>query len=383
MEAFYRDTWAEIDLSAIEYNIAQMQKQLPRHTGIYAVVKADAYGHGDVQVARQALHAGAKRLAVSLLDEAIKLRDAGITAPILVMGWTRPEDLPVACENDIEVTVFQKEWIDQVKETSFNKPLKLHMKWDTGMGRIGIRNIKEMDALLSVIKASPLLELQALFTHFATADEEDLTYYQEQTERFNDMYEHFKRVWPHPVEIHTGNSAASQRFPEHMHHFVRFGISMYGLYPSPVVKKERPIDLRPSFSLKSQLIHVKKVEPNESISYGATYQTEEEEWIGTIPIGYADGWVRKLQGMDVLVDGKRHPIVGRICMDQCMIKLDREYSVGTRVTLIGKQDNEIIHTDELADYLETINYEIPCMISYRVPRMYFINGHIVEVDNTL
>ncbi len=382
-ESFYRDTWAEIDLSAIKYNVEQMYKRLSPHTGIYAVVKANAYGHGDIQVAKQALEAGAERLAVSLLDEAIKLRRAGITVPILVMGWIRPEDAPVAADHDIAVPVFQKEWLDQLQQNAFKKTLKLHMKWDTGMGRVGIRNTEEMDAILSGIKDNPWIELEAIFTHFATADEEKLDYYNEQIARFDTLYDHLKKVWPQPVEIHTGNSAASMRFPEDMHHHVRFGISMYGLYPSPVVKGEQPIDLKPAFTLNSRLIHVKKVQPNEAISYGATYQSENEEWIGTVPMGYADGWIRKLQGFEVLVDGKRHPIVGRICMDQFMIKLDREYSIGTKVTLIGKQNNEDIHTDELAEYLETINYEIPCMISYRVPRMYLKNGHMVEVDNTL
>ncbi|MFD2923209.1 alanine racemase [Halobacillus naozhouensis] len=382
-ESFYRDTWVEINLSAITHNIEQMDKRLPPRTGIYAVVKANAYGHGDIQVAKQAIEAGAERLAVSLLDEAIKLRRAGITAPILVMGWIRPEDAPVAADQDIAVPVFQKEWLEQLEQSAFNKPLKLHMKWDTGMGRIGIRSTEELDGILSAIEANPWVELEALFTHFATADEKDLKYYEEQAARFDTLYDHFKKVWSQPVEIHTGNSAASMRFPEDMQHYVRFGISMYGLYPSSVVKDERPIDLKPAFSLNSRLIHVKEVPPRESISYGATYQSESEEWIGTVPMGYADGWIRKLQGFEVLVDGKRHPIVGRICMDQFMIKLDREYSIGTKVTLIGKQDNVEVHTDELADYLDTINYEIPCMISYRVPRMYLKNGHMVEVDNTL
>lgn len=383
IETFYRDSWAEVELSAIDHNIRALQSRLKEETGIYAVVKANAYGHGDVQVARQALKSGVRGLAVSLLDEAMRLREEGIDAPILVMGWTRPEDAPLAARHNISVTVFQKEWLEQVSAQSFTESLKLHMKWDTGMGRIGIRTTEEIDQLLNLIKEDDRLMLKAVFTHFAKADEAELAYQSKQEERFEELFSHFERVWPEDVEIHTGNSAASMRFPERMKQVVRFGISMYGLYPSPVVKEERPIELRAALSLQSRLIHVKKLDPYESISYGATYQTEGEEWIGTVPLGYADGWIRKLQGIDVLVDGKRHPIVGRICMDQFMIRLDQEYPIGTKVTLIGKQEHDEITMDEVAEYLDTINYEIPCMISYRVPRMFLKNGSMIEVDNAL
>lgn len=382
-DTFYRDSWAEIELSHIDYNIQQLQERLRPGTGIYAVVKANAYGHGDLQVAEQALQAGSSGLAVALLDEAIRLRKSGIDAPILVMGWVRPEDVPIAAEHDIAITAFQESWLREAAQYTFSEPVKIHMKWDTGMGRIGIRTTEEMDGFLSYLKNHPSFILEAVFTHFATADEEDVDYFNRQVEKFDDLFSHFERIWHKDVEIHTGNSAASMRFPERMKHAVRFGISMYGLYPSTVVKEERPISLRPAFSLQSKLIHVKKVDAHESISYGATYRTEGEEWIGTIPLGYADGWIRKLQGMDVLVDGKRQPIVGRICMDQFMILLDREYPIGTKVTLIGKQGDEEITVDEVADYIDTITYEIPCMISNRVPRMFLRNGHKLKVENPI
>lgn len=380
---YYRDSIAEIDLSAIKYNIEQLKKRLKEGTGIYAVVKADAYGHGDIQVARAALEAGAGGLAVALLDEAVKLRQAGIESPILVMGWTRPGDAMVAAEHGITLTVFQEEWLEQVEELSFSQPLRLHLKIDTGMGRVGIRTPEEMERVLQIMGGQSSLKLEAVFTHFATADEADTEYFETQQNRFEELFSHFKRNWPEDVEIHTSNSATSMRFPERMDHFVRFGISMYGLYPSPVVKKEKPIDLNPAFQLKSRLVHVKKLEAGESISYGATYTTEKDEWIGTVPLGYADGWIRKLQGMDVLVDGKRHPIVGRICMDQFMICLDQEYPIGTKVTLIGKQGEEEISADEVADHLDTINYEIPCMISQRVPRVFQQDGRTIAVRNSL
>ncbi|KGX86567.1 alanine racemase [Pontibacillus litoralis JSM 072002] len=380
METYYRDTWVEIQLDAIKHNIQSLNDYLPDKTGIYAVVKANGYGHGDIQVAKTALASGAQALAVSLLDEALKLRKAGISAPILVLGWVRPCDAPLAAAHNIMLTFFQEEWLQQVKQYKFKERLTLHMKWDTGMGRIGVRTIEEMDALLTELD-DPRLHLQGVFTHFASADECNLAHYTKQVERFHVLLQAFCRRWKYPVELHTGNSAASMRFPEQMHHKVRFGIGMYGLPPSDVVKDLQLIQLQPAFSLHSKLIHVKKVEKGESISYGATYTTEENEWIGTVPLGYADGWMRKLQGIDVLINGKRMPIVGRICMDQLMVKLDQFYPIGTKVTFIGKQGDDIIKVEEIARYADTINYEITCMISYRVPRVYVENDAVVQVDH--
>ncbi|MDC3415228.1 alanine racemase [Aquibacillus sp. 3ASR75-11] len=379
-EPFYRDSWAEIHLDRIDYNIRQLQKHLSNNKGIYAVVKANGYGHGDIEIAKKALEAGATRLAVAILDEALRLRKAGIDAPILVMGWVRPQDIVHAVKHDITLTFFQQEWLQDVKRLPFSGRLKLHMKWDTGMGRVGLREHHEILSVLSELK-DDRLELEGIFTHFATADESDSSYFKYQQERFKALYQIFQENWHKDVIIHTGNSAASMRYPHDMEHFVRFGIGMYGLYPSLIVKEERPIDLQPAFSLRSRLIHVKQLQAGQFISYGATYKTKDSEWIGTIPLGYADGLARKLQGMDVLIGGKRMPIVGRICMDQCMVKLDQFYPIGTDVTLIGKQCNDEITADEVARYLETINYEIPCMISYRVPRVYTDKGKIVKTTN--
>ncbi|MGV2622579.1 UNVERIFIED_CONTAM: alanine racemase [Halobacillus marinus] len=381
--SYYRDTYVEVNLNHIAQNIHQLKERLGSSKKIYAVVKADAYGHGDIQVAEAALEAGAEGLAVAILDEALKLREAGVTAPLLVMGWIRPEDAALAAVHDIAVTVFQREWLAQAGEQALERPLRIHLKLDTGMGRIGVRSEAELDEILPYIDEQPNFQLEALFTHFATADEADTTYLEEQQRRFDELFAHFEGKWQENVEIHTSNSAASMRFPEKTAHFVRFGISMYGLYPSQDVKRERPIDLQPAMSLHSQLIHVKQLEAGEAVSYGATYKAQETEWIGTVPIGYADGWTRKLQGMDVLVDGKRHPIVGRICMDQLMIRLDQEYPIGTKVTLIGKQEDQEISADDIAARLDTINYEVPCMIGSRVPRVYVKGGRIVDVKNAL
>lgn len=369
-DQIYRDTWAEIDLDAIAHNIKQIRDKLPSSSDVMAVVKADAYGHGAVPVAKKALEAGAKMLAVALLEEALELRDAGVQAPILVFGRVSPENVQVAVEHDITLTFHQVEWLQQVKQLHLPQPVNVHLKCDTGMGRVGLRTKDELLTMLAELQDQQSVHLTGIYTHFATADEEDLSYFHMQQARFSELLSEFEQNWGSPVAVHTGNSAASIRFPEKMNHYIRFGISLYGLYPSPVVKKERKIDLNPAFSLHSRLIHVKKIAPGESVSYGATYTADKEEWIGTFPIGYADGWRRKLQGIEVLVDGKRMNTVGRVCMDQTMVKLDKEYPVGTKVTLIGLQGNEEIAADYLADWLETINYEVPCMISARVPRIY-------------
>lgn len=365
---YYRDTWAEINLNAIRRNIRNLRAILPEEKKIMAVVKANAYGHGDIQVAETALDEGAAGLAVALLDEAIHLRKAGIVAPILVMGWVRPEDAVMAEKYNITVTVFQKEWVEQARNV-IHRPVGVHIKVDTGMGRIGVRTSDELEQLLTTLNDSPF-RIEGLFTHFATADEKEITYFTKQLERFRSLLQTFYDLYPDPVMIHTGNSAASMRFPDEMYDAVRFGIGMYGLYPSPDVKGLKPIELEQAFSLHSRLTHVKKLPPGEAISYGATYQTKTEEWIGTVPVGYADGWVRRLKDSDVLIDGKRVPIVGRICMDQFMVRLDGPYEIGTKVTLIGRQKGQEISVDDVADRLGTINYEVPCLISYRVPRVY-------------
>lgn len=370
MDSFFRPTWAEIDLDAIAYNLKQIKKELQIDSKIMAVVKADAYGHGAEAVAKTALEAGADALAVALLEEGIKLRKSGIQAEILVLGWVDPRYVKIAMENDITLTFFQLDWLKEVQKQELSGTLKVQLELDTGMGRTGIRTINELKLVLEVLNLNNCIYLTGVYTHFATADGEDLTYFEEQQARFNQMLEYFYSIWKKPVAIHTSNSAASIRNPKQLNHYIRFGVSMYGLFPSNVVKAEDKIQLKQAFSLYSRLISVKQLPAGESIGYGATYRTTANEWIGTVPIGYADGWIRKLQGMSVLINGKRMPIVGRICMDQFMVRLDQAYDVGEQVTLVGTQLGDTIDFDELADYLETINYEIPCIIGARVPRVY-------------
>ena len=377
---FYRDTWAEIRLDYIERNIRNLRSILPETTEIMAVVKANAYGHGATFVAKEAVQLGCKFLAVAILDEALQLRKNGIQEPILVLGLTRPEYAPIAAKNKISLTVFQKDWIKQAESYLNNEQLNIHIKCDTGMGRIGLQTVTELRELIETIRSCKNIAIEGIFTHFAAADSKNLHYYQYQLENFQHLLESIDKK---PKWIHASNSAASLRFKESLFSIVRFGISMYGLSPSQEIKDELPFPLAEAFSLHSRLVHVKKVEKGTSISYGCTYTAKEDEWIGTIPIGYADGWTRKLEGQEVLVEGVRVPIVGRICMDQCMIKLPGPLPIGTKVTLIGKQKEASITIDEIAEKLNTINYEIPCMISNRVPRVYLRGENMIGVSNPI
>ena len=383
MSSFHRDTWVEVDLDCIYENVQAIQEHVTKDVTVIAVVKANAYGHGDVQVANVALEAGAKYLAVSFLDEAMSLRQQGITAPILVLGASRVSDLPLAAKENITLTVFQKEWVEEATSAyQGTKSVKLHLKLDTGMGRIGARTQEEVTQILERIDKAANLQIEGIYTHFATADELLTDYVEHQFERFHALLDQITNQYSIPM-IHCGNSATTLRFPKRIFNAVRVGIAMYGLTPSPEMEPELPFPLKEAFSLHTKLVHVKKLSIGESVSYGATYTTKEEEWIGTVPVGYADGWIRKLQGMSILVDGKLAPIVGRICMDQFMIKLAHELPIGTKVTLIGEQDGKKISSNDVAAKLDTINYEVPCMISYRVPRMFLRNGSIMEVRNYL
>ncbi|TCP23823.1 alanine racemase [Scopulibacillus darangshiensis] len=382
---FYRDTWAEINLDAIEANVVNMRQLLPVDTMVMAVVKANGYGHGAEEVAETALEAGAKWLGVALLDEAVRLRVSGIEAPILVLGWTRPEDVHIAAKYNISITVFQQEWVREASKCYKSQhPVFFHLKFDTGMGRLGVRDYSEAKGLIGEMKSDPRFIIEGAFTHFATADEDNQTYFNEQYSRFKEGLSWLKELGINPNLIHCGNSAASLKHPENMFNLVRFGIAMYGLSPSEEMKPGLPFKLEEAFSFHSRLVHVKSVPPNEGISYGAIYRTEKDEWIGTVPVGYADGWTRSLaKDSTVIVRNNRCPIAGKICMDQFMCRLPYEVPVGEKVTLIGGGPDVKITVDEVAARLGTINYEIPCMISERVPRIYFRSGERLKVRNPL
>lgn len=364
----YRDTWAEVNLDYLYDNTVSICKHLPDNTNVFAAVKANAYGHGDIQTASTVLEAGAHGLVVAFLDEAIALRKSGIIAPILVLGSTRARDAGVAAEHHISLAVYQIEWLKEaIPMIAPNDSLRVHIKCDTGMGRIGLKESAEVREMEKILLASNQLFFEGIFTHFATADQHDSNYYQTQLNTFKSLLSSLKT---RPTYVHAANSAAALFHNDAIFNTVRIGIALYGLSPSEEMKPLFPFQRKEVLSLHTKITHIKQICTGESVGYGAGYTATSDEWIATVPIGYADGWIRKLQGQEVLAEGERVPIVGRICMDQTMVKLPRHMPLGTEITLIGAQGTQFISIDEIAEKLETINYEVTCLITPRVPRVY-------------
>lgn len=367
--ATLRPSRVEINETAIAHNVQHAIAGLPDQTALFAVVKADAYGHGLLRVARIAQAAGASGFCVAVLDEALALRRAGFTLPILVLGIIEPEYAPIAAANHIAVPVGDADWLRRAEKGLTEEslpPLTIHLALDTGMGRIGFRTLPALQEALSVIAGQPAFHIEGLFTHFATADEPDPTYFKMQVERFKT----FLAALPErPKYVHVANSATSLWHAACDCNLVRFGVAMYGLNPSGRSIEATPYTLEPALTLKSSLSFVKQIEAGEAVSYGATYHAAKDEWIGTVSLGYADGWQRRLQGFHVLVDGQACEIVGRVCMDQFMIRLPHEVPAGTPVVLIGQSGDASISLQDVADYAHTIHYEIACGLSERLPRV--------------
>jgi alanine racemase len=370
MEAIqnFRPTKAVIDLKAIQSNVSNLRKHLHSNVHIIAVIKANAYGHGDIEVARAALQAGATMLAVATPEEALHVRRHIAQTPILILGAVPVHFTPYAAKYDITLTVFSTEWLAAVRELAptFEKPLNIHLKVDSGMGRIGVRTVAELRDVYDAAQM-PNVQIDGIFTHFATADEEDTAYYEQQLATFKTLVDSLPVK---PRLVHAANTAASLVKEHVQFDAVRFGISLYGLSPSDYVAAHLPYKLQPAMSLETEIVHVKQLHAGDTVGYGATYAASGDEWIATLPIGYADGLLRGLGNQEVLVGGMRAPIVGRICMDQIMIKLPKKMPVGERVVLIGQQGDEEIRIDEWAARLNTIVYEIPCMLNSRIPRIF-------------
>lgn len=385
MDTFYRDAWAEIDLDAIGKNVQTFRRLLPVETKIMAIVKADGYGHGAYQVAMRALEEGVSYLGVAFLEEALELRQKGVTAPILILSGIPTQGLSLAVKNHITLTTYREDILEGIIQTAerLNEKAIIHIKLDTGMGRIGVQNVEELERILVRALSHPLIEVEGLFTHFSTVDEEQTDYFEYQQHKFQVFLEFIKSKDIHIPIIHSSNSAAAMFYPEKCWHMIRLGISLYGQYPSDYMQ-ETGIKLFPAFQWKARLSHVKHVPAGTKISYGATFSTEKESIIGTVPIGYADGYNRLLSNKGyVLVKGKRIPIVGRVCMDQFMVDVTDLEGVqpGDEVVLIGKQGDSEITIDEMASWLNTINYEITCMVSKRITRVYYENEKIVSICN--
>jgi alanine racemase len=361
----------EIDLGAIAFNLQGIRKQVAP-AGIMAVVKADGYGHGALQVSRLALQEGAEYLAVAVVDEALALRKAGIAAPILVFGGFSPEDAPLFVDWELDATLYDTRSLALLARAAKKRgrAVRVHVKIDTGMGRLGVEWRQAADFVEQVHKTEGV-ELQGLYTHFATSDALDKSYAHLQLIRYKQVVEEVEGRGIRIPLKHTANSGAILDMPGSWFDMVRPGIMLYGHYPS--AETTESIEIHPAMSFKTAVIQVKTLQRGESVSYGRTFIADKPTVIVTLPAGYADGYNRLLSNRgQILLHGKRCPVVGRVCMDLIMAVAEEgeEIGVGDEVVLFGKQGREEVSVASLCDLLGTIPYEVTCWISRRVPRVY-------------
>ncbi len=382
-----RPVWAEINLDKIKHNVKEIKNIVKKDTIICAVVKADAYGHGVVEISEVLLKNGVDRLAVSTLEEAIQLRNNGYTATsIMVLGYTPEEHGEAIIDNNIIQTVYtynQALYFSNLAKEK-HKEVTIHLKLDTGMSRLGFQsNTRSLNDIKEILEL-PNLNIEGIFTHLAIADEKNKDYTYRQFNIFMDFVERLeKEGYSIPIK-HISNSAAIIDLPEMNLDMVRPGIILYGLYPSGDVNKER-IKLKQAMELKARVSHVKILPKGHSISYGSKYTTSGSEKIITIPIGYADGYTRMLSGKaEVIVSGKKIPVVGDICMDQCMANATGlDIKTGDEVVLYSSNGKSGVTIDDIAKKIGTINYEIICMLGKRVPRVYLENNNLLHIKDNL
>jgi alanine racemase len=363
-------------VDAIAQNVRCIKTHIGPSVRLLAVLKADAYGHGTVKVARTALNNGASYCGVASVNEAVQLRQAGITAPVLVLGYTPAWQAREALRHDITITMYDQDVARAFSRAAIElrAEARAHVKVDTGMGRLGLLPDQVTDFVRHV-RGLPGLTLEGIFTHFSVADESDLDYTRWQLERFQHVLDALRAQSITFPLVHAANSAAILRLPESHFTMVRLGLAMYGLAPSPAVTL--PAEMRRALTWKTSIAQVKRLPPGSFVSYGNTYQTQGAETIAVIPVGYADGFRRAPQHWgQVLVKGQRAPIVGRVCMDQTMINITHipDVRVGDEVVLIGNQGQETITAEQVAQRLGTINYEVVSAIMARVPRSLPENG---------
>lgn len=374
MQLPLRATRAEINLDNLGHNVKAFRTLLGAGTSLMAVVKAGGYGHGATEIATFALRQGAERLGVALAEEGAALREQGIKAPILVMGPSWTEQLPLFFEYNLTPTVFTRKTAEYLAAEAVSRKttIKVHVKIDTGMGRIGLFPHSEAVPFITGLQDLAGLEVEGVFTHFASADEKDKGFAREQLTRFVEVLNALRERKICPPLVHAANSAAAIEMPGARFNLARIGISLYGHYPSAEVDSSI-IDLKPLLTLKSRVAHVKEVPAGTPISYGSTHVTKGQVGVATIPAGYGDGYNRLLSNRGrVLIGGKSRRIIGRVCMDQFMVDLGRAGDVrpGDEVVLIGDQGREKISVEEIAGILGTINYEVLCNVGKRVPRVY-------------
>jgi alanine racemase len=344
-------------------------------SSIMAVVKSDGYGHGAIRIAKTAIECGVYKLAVAFLEEGVELRKSGIDVPILVMNYFTPEYVSLAIENNLTITVFSEEHAKSLLQAvKDNHTLKTHINVDTGIRRVG-QTPENAVKLIEFLKNRKNIELEGIYTHFAVADEQNPDFSLKQVELFEKLLSVIEKQGIDIREKHISNSAGALRYNQSWCDYVRLGIASYGMQPS---KEFEITELRPVLSWYTTVSYVKRIKPGDSISYGRTYIAPTEKIVATIPVGYGDGYNRSLSNKgNVLVKGQKCPILGRVCMDQFVVDvshLNKKPKPGDEVVLIGKQGENSISAEEIAGLLNTINYEVTCAITKRVPRIYKRKG---------
>lgn len=385
MNKYYR-VEADIDLDAIRTNIETMRAFLPKEKKVLAVIKANAYGHGAVEVA-DALEDLTDYYGVACVDEAIELRHAGVKKPLLILGMTDESLFDVVVRYDITQTIFsvsQAQALSKAAEAA-GTSARVHIKIDTGMNRIGFACERESVPDITAIYHMPNLEVEGIFTHYYKADERDKSTANRQLAAYTDMLKWLEEAGITFSIRHISNSAGIMEMPNDTYDMVRSGIATYGLYPSEEMNKEACI-LYPAMTLKSRIVYVKTVKEGETIGYGGTYTVTKDKRIATVGVGYADGYPRALSNQGrMLVHGQYAPIVGRVCMDQTMIDVSHipEVQIGDEVVLVGRQGNQCLSVEELAGMSARFNYEFVCGVNRRVPRIFYRGGLAVSEKNYL
>ncbi|HEX4807068.1 MAG TPA: alanine racemase [Conexibacter sp.] len=369
-----RRALARVDLAAIERNCARLRAVAGGRGGqvaLCAVVKANAYGHGTVPVARAALAGGASWLAVATAEEAAELRAAGIDARLLLMGALTIEELPLALDADADLVAWRPSFVAELRRAARPRPIRVHVKLDVGMGRLGIRDEDELLRVAEQVLAAPELELAGAMTHLPCADEDPATT-RAQVERFRAFGERLRELRPEGLVLHAANSAATLGVPESRFDMVRCGVAVYGLDPFNVDPAAH--GLEPALELRSYVAALKPLAPGQSVGYGSTFTASEPTWIATLPIGYGDGWRRAFSdNAEVLISGRRHPLVGRVSMEYVTVDVGSDpggIAEGDAAVLIGRQGGERILAEELARRIDTINYEITTALTARPTRVY-------------
>ena len=381
----YQRVWAEVDLDAIWENMVHMKENIAENTNILAVIKTDGYGHGGVPIAKMLEQLDFMfGYAAATYEEAHVLREAGVKKPILILGYTFPYCYEELIREEIRPAVYRRDTVEELAAAAakVGKKAKVHIKVDTGMGRIGITPDEEGLEFVRFLIEHPELEVEGIFTHFAKSDEADKTSANHQLELFQNFIDKIQTELGITIPVkHCSNSAAILEMPQANMDMVRAGITTYGLYPSEEVSKDI-VPLRAAMSLYSHIVYCKMIHAGQSVSYGGLFTAQKDTRVATIPVGYGDGYPRSLSGRGyVLIHGKRAPILGRVCMDQFMVDISEipEAMDGDKVTLLGMDGTERITAEELGELSGRFNYEFVCDLGKRIPRVYIQHGEITEV----